>query len=80
MLKMMRKEAAGKAGQAHPHHSHPRCAGVRPGWEETLLGRSSQLQETGTELSIKPFNSQTTHMHNVLLHRVKRKKKNAICF
>jgi len=37
--------------------------------------QTSRLQNTDTELSIKPFNSQTTHMHNVLLHSVKRKKK-----
>ena len=31
-----------------------------------------------SNLSIKPFNSQTTHMHNVLLHSVKIKRK--MCF
>lgn len=33
------------------------------------------MEKTDSNLSIKPFNSQTTHMHNVLLHSVKIKRK-----
>lgn len=42
---------------------------------KSMSDQTSQLQDTDKDMSIKPFNSQTTHMHNVLLHSVKRKKK-----
>lgn len=45
-----------------------------------MSDQTSQQQDTDEDLSIKPFNSQTTHMHNVLLHSVKRKKKMQFVF
>lgn len=45
-----------------------------------MLGKDQSAINTDKELSIKPFNSHTTHMHNVLLHSAKRKKKMLFLF
>lgn len=64
----------------------PSLGQCRAAWSAVATKRKSmsdqtrQLQDTDEALSIKPFNSQTTHMHNVLLHSVKRKKKMQFVF